>query len=160
MSAGRTVREARVWDAAAMAELAAKSGTAAHWKVEDYERIFAAGASARIALVVEEQGLGVGFIVAACVGSEWEIENVVVAPEWVRRGVGNSLIEALLERAGCDGAEAVFLEVRESNRAARGLYEKWGFVEVGRRKGYYSGPVEDAVVYRKPGLRAKNGQVK
>jgi ribosomal-protein-alanine N-acetyltransferase len=51
--------------------------------------------------------------------------------------------------AEAQGAESVFLEVRESNRAARFLYEKWSFVESGRRKQYYQGPQEDAIVYRR-----------
>ena len=47
-----------------------------------------------------------------------------------------------------EGAAAVFLEVRESNRAARALYEKWAFLESGRRRGYYKDPEEDAILYR------------
>ena len=46
------------------------------------------------------------------------------------------------------GAKAVFLEVRESNYAARALYEKWAFVESGRRRRYYQDPNEDAILYR------------
>ena len=53
-----------------------------------------------------------------------------------------------LNLARRQGALAVFLEVRESNRAARALYEKWAFVENDRRKRYYSNPEEDAIVYR------------
>jgi len=47
-----------------------------------------------------------------------------------------------------EGAESIFLEVRESNLAARSFYQDSAFVESGRRKGYYSDPQEDAVVYR------------
>ncbi|MGZ7144902.1 GNAT family N-acetyltransferase, partial [Streptococcus pyogenes] len=50
-------------------------------------------------------------------------------------------------------SEPVFLEVRESNKAARGLYEKFGFKKVGLRKKYYQNPVEDAV------LMAREGQL-
>ena len=46
------------------------------------------------------------------------------------------------------GAKAVFLEVRESNQAARALYEKWAFLESGRRRRYYQEPDEDAILYR------------
>ncbi len=160
VSSGTKVREAKAGDTAAMAELAAKSDTAAHWKDEDYDRIFKRGSPERTAFIAEEQDRVVGLIVATCVEGEWEIENVVVDPNRQRCGLGNALVRALLARADEEGAEAVFLEVRESNRAARGLYERHGFVEVGRRKGYYSGPAEDAVVYRKTGLRAKSGEVK
>lgn len=57
-------------------------------------------------------------------------------------------MEALLDEARQNG-EAVFLEVRESNMAARRLYEKLGFAETGRRRGYYANPPEDAVLYSK-----------
>jgi [ribosomal protein S18]-alanine N-acetyltransferase len=90
-----------------------------------------------------------GFVVAASVGREWEIENVVVAEEARRRGLGGSLMQALMERARRQGAESVFLEVRESNVAAVALYRKWGFKEAGKRKGYYSAPAEDGLLYRK-----------
>ena len=54
----------------------------------------------------------------------------------------------LLRRAQSEGATAIFLEVRESNHAARSLYEKWAFSESGRRPRYYTQPEEDAIVYR------------
>jgi ribosomal-protein-alanine N-acetyltransferase len=45
--------------------------------------------------------------------------------------------------------EAIFLEVRESNAAARAFYEKLGFEQMGRRKGYYADGLEDAIIYRR-----------
>jgi ribosomal-protein-alanine N-acetyltransferase len=81
------------------------------------------------------------------VAGEWEIENAVVAPEFHRRGVGRDLLGELLRQAGMAGGTAVWLEVRESNSAARGLYEKHGFRETGRRRGYYNDPSEDAILY-------------
>jgi len=50
--------------------------------------------------------------------------------------------------ARAKGAQSIFLEVRESNQAARSLYEKWAFVESGRRIRYYQNPQEDAIAYR------------
>ena len=47
-----------------------------------------------------------------------------------------------------NGAKVVYLEVRESNKAARALYEKWAFIEAGRRKSYYQEPLEDALVLK------------
>jgi ribosomal-protein-alanine N-acetyltransferase len=81
------------------------------------------------------------------VAGEWEIENAVVAPEFRRRGVGHDLIRELLRQAQMASGTAVWLEVRESNFAARGLYEKHGFRETGRRRAYYEDPSEDAVLY-------------
>lgn len=82
------------------------------------------------------------------IGSECEIENVAVNPDWQRQGLGERLLDELLNRVQQRGCGDVFLEVRESNVAARRLYEKRGFRQVGRRVRYYSQPQEDAVVYR------------
>jgi ribosomal-protein-alanine N-acetyltransferase len=86
--------------------------------------------------------------VAHAVAGEWEIENIAVAGPARRRGLGTRLLGEFLKLAGGERASAVFLEVRESNRAARLLYEKWSFEESGRRSGYYTQPQEDAIVYR------------
>jgi ribosomal-protein-alanine N-acetyltransferase len=88
-----------------------------------------------------------GFIVAQYLGVEWEIENVAVLPAARRRGIGQRLIAELLTLAANEGAEAVYLEVRASNVAARSLYEGLGFKETGRRRDYYSVPAEDAILY-------------
>jgi ribosomal-protein-alanine N-acetyltransferase len=58
------------------------------------------------------------------------------------------LLSELLDIARGGGAKAIFLEVRESNQAARALYEKWAFLESGRRRRYYQEPDEDAILYR------------
>ena len=120
--------------------------TAAHWREADYRQIFAPAAE-RVALILEEREVE-AFIVARLVGGQWEIENIAVAGEARRRGLGARLLGELLDRARRAGAREVLLEVRASNRAARALYEKWAFVESGRRKSYYRDPVEDAALYR------------
>jgi len=90
-----------------------------------------------------------GFLIAQHIGPEWELENIVVAHEVQGKGVGTRLLNELFAQAKQANSEAVFLEVRESNVAARGLYEKLGFKESGRRKCYYSNPLEDAILYRR-----------
>jgi ribosomal-protein-alanine acetyltransferase len=90
-----------------------------------------------------------GFVIVKAVGVEWEIENIAIASPVQRLGLGTRLITHVLDVARAKGAESIFLEVRESNLAARHLYEKWAFVESGRRKQYYQGPREDAIVYRR-----------
>jgi len=72
---------------------------------------------------------------------------VVVAAGFLRRGIANELMRALIPCAKNEVASAILLEVRESNLAARGLYEKQGFREVGRRPAYYKNPAEDAILY-------------
>jgi len=141
-----TIRPATAADVAAMMALEHQAATAAHWSAADYARIFAAG-SQYVALVLEGREVE-GFAVARGVGTEWEIENIAVAGAAQRHGLGTHLLVELLERLRQAGARNVFLEVRESNRPARALYEKWAFVESGRRKAYYRDPDEDAVLYR------------
>jgi ribosomal-protein-alanine N-acetyltransferase len=96
-----------------------------------------------------DDGEGVaGYVVALDAADEGEILNLAVAPEGRRHGVGRRLVEAVLSRLSEKGVHHVFLEVRESNAPARSLYESHGFREVGRRRGYYRRPVEDAIVLR------------
>ncbi len=140
------VRVATPADLPALLALDRGAPTAAHWSEADYRRLFAE--AGHVALVVEE-GTVEGFIVARDLGPEWEIENIVIAGSAQGRGLGTRLVQELLELAQTQGAQAVFLEVRESNRAARALYAKSGFVESGRRKSYYRNPDEDALLYKK-----------
>ena len=96
-------------------------------------------------------GLGRGSALLGYVGTrrvldEWEIVNVAVDPAFRREHLGSRLLEAVLGEARAQGAKQVFLEVRESNAPARGLYEKYGFRPIARRKHYYDHPVENAIV--------------
>lgn len=130
-----------------MVAIETHSPGAAHWQAGDYERVFSVAAPARMALVAEEAGRVIGFLVAQSVEPVWDLENVAVATDARRRGLARALVSALLARARGESAEAVFLEVREANLAARALYEKLGFVQTGRRRNYYRTPVEDAILY-------------
>ncbi len=116
---------------------------AAHWTSEQYKKLVGGG----VVLVAEEAGKLCGFVCAKVIAGEWEIENVVVAAEFLRRGIANGLVRELIQRATEEAASAILLEVRESNLPARRLYEKHGFREVGRRRVYYKDPVEDAILY-------------
>lgn len=139
-----TIRCGGLNDVAAMLEVEQRAVGAAHWTGEQYHKLIEGG----VVLVAEENGRYCGFICAKAVLGEWEIENIVVSGECLRRGIGSRLLRDLLRRADKAAASAILLEVRESNVAARGLYEKHGFREVGRRRMYYKDPPEDAVLYR------------
>lgn len=141
------IRPATPADIPAMMRLVSHSATAAHWSREQYERAFGGDSPRREAWVIVENVLQ-GFLVAHEVAGEWEIENIAVAGPARRRGLGTRLLGEFLRRAQAEGATAIFLEVRESNHAARALYEKWAFIESGCRPRYYSQPQEDAIVYR------------
>jgi len=66
-----------------------------------------------------------------------------------RKGIGAELLDAALVEGKSRGAEAIFLEVRDSNTSARALYRSRDFEEVGRRRNYYKRPVEDAIVLKR-----------
>jgi ribosomal-protein-alanine N-acetyltransferase len=143
------IRRATPDDVPSIRELERQTETAAHWAEREYDALFAADAPPRLALVAvseaESNGV-VGFVIARCATPEWEIENVAVAREKRRRGIGIRIIMALLHEAQVAGATSVLLEARESNLAARRLYEKLGFSRQGRRNSYYKNPDEDGVL--------------
>ncbi len=142
------IRPATPADIPAMMALEKHAAMAAHWSAQEYQTMFAGSGPRCVALIIEEDARIQGFLVARALDPEWEIENIAVAGPARRRGLGTRLVGEFLNLARRQGALAVFLEVRESNRAARALYEKWAFVENDRRKRYYSNPEEDAIVYR------------
>lgn len=81
------------------------------------------------------------------VAPEMEIVNIAVDPRQRRMGHGRSLMRMLLQVAVKMGMQKVSLEVRESNAAARALYESLGFCQSGRRRRYYPDNGEDALIY-------------
>lgn len=100
-------------------------------------------------LVAEEDGTVRGYIGSQSVPPDCDILNLAVAPDARRQGLGQQLLQALLDALHRRGSERVFLEVRPTNVPARALYAALGFEEIGRRKEYYVNPVEDALILRK-----------
>jgi ribosomal-protein-alanine N-acetyltransferase len=90
-----------------------------------------------------------GYVVTWFVVDEGEIANLAVADDARRTGVGARLLDHALDIARERRAQVVFLEVRESNTAARALYASRAFEVAGRRSKYYRKPVEDALVLRR-----------
>lgn len=88
----------------------------------------------------------VGYIMFWLIDSEAQINNVAVHPDYRGLGVGEALMRFALAKIRDLGGVTAVLEVRVSNAPARTLYEKLGFRVVGRRKGYYHRPPEDALV--------------
>ena len=152
------IRPATPDDVLSIRALEQQADTAAHWAEREYDALFDADAPTRIALVaVDDATLAQprGFIIARCAVGDWEIENVVVAGEHQRQGIATKLIQELLRRAHTGGATSVLLEVRESNLAARGLYEKLGFNQQGIRSNYYRNPPEDGLLLQ---ISIKSGE--
>ena len=156
------IRPATVADIPSIMKLERQSATAAHWTEEQYRQAFQVGRPERLVLVAEDllltssrldsekdSGSSVcGFLVALHLDPEWELENIAVVPASRRMGLGKRLLDALLATARETNSNCVFLEVRESNTAARTLYETAGFEQTGRRASYYANPPEDAILYR------------
>ena len=142
------IRLATPADIPTMMTLERHAATAAHWSKAQYETALSGDVPSRVVVIIENESAVQGFIAGRKVGEEWEIENIAVSGTARRRGLGTRLLGEFLDLSRGRGAEAVFLEVRESNFAARRLYETWAFLETGRRKDYYREPAEDAIVYR------------
>ena len=90
-----------------------------------------------------------GYVGLVLIPYESDITNITVSGECRRQGIATRLMEELFRRCPEKGVTVVHLEVRESNESARALYKKLGFVEDGRRKRYYTDPVEDAILMTK-----------
>jgi ribosomal-protein-alanine N-acetyltransferase len=101
-----------------------------------------------IALLAENMEGEVGYLMARLSGEEGEILNLAVLPGHRRQGVGRRLLEQGLALLIGRGVREAYLEVRESNLAARDLYQGFGFRPVGMRPHYYRNPAEDALVLR------------
>ncbi len=91
-------------------------------------------------------GFAVGKIVMAAASAE--LESVVVRVSARRTGQGAALCSAVIEWCRSQGVASIELEVRSANIAAKGLYERFGFVEEGVRRGYYRDPEDDALLMR------------
>ncbi len=87
-----------------------------------------------------------GFIAARVAADELHINNIGVRDADRRGGAGSALLRAALVRAERSGVRNALLEVRASNEAAQALYRHHGFLLAGRRRNYYRGPTEDALI--------------
>jgi ribosomal-protein-alanine N-acetyltransferase len=137
------IRSATLNDVPAIRALEQRAPSASHWTAGQYNNLIRSGI---VLIAGQAEGL-YGFISAQAVAAEWEIENVVVALEFLRRGIATELMREVIKRARLENASTIRLEVRESNQAARALYEKLNFRQEGRRPAYYRDPAEAAVVY-------------
>lgn len=90
-----------------------------------------------------------GYLGCYCIAGIGEITNVAVKTSYRRKGIGGMLLEKLYEEGINLDTQEFFLEVRESNEAAIGLYTRQGFVKEGIRKNFYEKPVENAVIMMK-----------
>ena len=97
------------------------------------------------ALAVQDGKL-LGYCILRNFAEEAELYKIAVAETSRRRGIADRLLTAVLTYAEESGITKIYLEVRAGNEPAISLYQKYGFVAAGRRKGYYDNPVEDAII--------------
>ena len=136
------IRPAGAPDLDALIAIEDQCFSAANWTRDDFLK--------HECLVAECNGKVAAFIVLQDVfagdaqnPAEREILNVAVAPEHRRKGLAKALMMEVLQRSG-----EFFLEVRESNSAARQLYRTLGFIEIAQRPNYYQSPDETAIVMK------------
>lgn len=119
------------------------------WSEESFRRLLAVEPAIFLVAVFPPDSAVAGYAIAFAVGEDGELLNVAVEPEFRGKGLAGQMVDALLIELSARGVRTAFLEVRESNHAARALYGSRGFTEIGRRKAYYRRPVEDALVMRR-----------
>jgi ribosomal-protein-alanine N-acetyltransferase len=131
------IRSAAEQDLPAILEIQSATPEASQWNPRDYLSY-----ECRVA---DYDGVVVGFLVARRVAEgEWELLNLAVSPAFRRRGIGLQLLREAIERQRGE----FFLEVRESNAAARELYRRAGFRTITIRSQYYANPIEAAIVMK------------
>ena len=117
--------------------------------------MFQAELAPEISLVLvarAEDGTVLGYLFGTVLEGVLHISNVAVDPRVRRQGVGRQLVGSALARGSRRGAQTATLEVRVSNLTAQALYRAFGFTVVGRRRRYYTGPVEDGLIMCLDGL--------
>ncbi|MBR3307739.1 MAG: ribosomal protein S18-alanine N-acetyltransferase [Lachnospiraceae bacterium] len=138
------IRPMTAADAASAAALEAENFSRP-WSREDFDK--AAADERYLYYVAENNGSITGQAGLLISFDEAELLNVSVSRLSRRCGVAEKLLIKLFEAGRERGVERIFLEVRASNEAAIGLYEKLGFKREGVRKNFYRDPAEDALIY-------------
>ncbi len=116
----------------------------APWSMRLFEEEFRVAHA--VVLGARSGGSLVGFAVFHHVADEYHLLNIAVEQQSRRRGIAAALMQEIICAAHASGVAAVTLEVRATNSGAQALYRRFGFVEVGVRRGYYSDNDEDAVL--------------
>ena len=105
-------------------------------------------AADRSCAVAVSDGKVIGYVVTLRTGDVADLQRIGVDPARQRQGVATALLQAALEQAHDDGADAMLLEVSEANGPALAFYAREGFVEIDRRRRYYRDGT-DALILRR-----------
>jgi ribosomal-protein-alanine N-acetyltransferase len=119
------------------------------WSRQMLEGELAEQPRSRYYLVATDDGVITGYAGLLAAGAQADVLTLAVAADRWGQGTGSALLEALLAEAARRGCTEVFLEVRTDNDRAQRLYRRYGFTEIGIRKGYYQPSGADALVMRR-----------
>jgi ribosomal-protein-alanine N-acetyltransferase len=119
------------------------------WSEESFRRLLAGEPAIFLVAVFPPDDTVAGYVIAFSIDGDAEILNIAVDAAFRGKGLAGQMLDAALIELGARRVSNAYLEVRESNRAARALYASRGFTEIGRRPAYYRRPVEDALVLRR-----------
>lgn len=119
------------------------------WSEESFRRLVDVPPAIFLVALFPPDNAIAGYVVAFSIGEDAEVLNVAVDPRFRGKGLAGQMLDGTLIELGGRGVRTAFLEVRESNSAARALYKSRGFIEIGRRSRYYRRPVEDALVLKR-----------
>ena len=117
----------------------------APWSRSMFASELAKPSSRSIAAMAGDDKL-VGYLILSRYVDAWHVMNVAVDPEYRRKGIATAMLQKLFDLTAGDAERGYTLEVRVSNLAAIGLYERFGFVQGGVRRGYYTDNREDALI--------------
>ncbi|SDB46459.1 tRNA (adenosine(37)-N6)-threonylcarbamoyltransferase complex dimerization subunit type 1 TsaB [Butyrivibrio sp. INlla16] len=141
------IRDLKAEDITAAAEIEKACLGAEAWT--EKQLLEAATRDDTVYLVAEVSGEVAGLCGVRNISGEGEVTNVSVSESSRGKGIAFEMLSKLLLRGKAIGCESFTLEVRGENKAARGLYEKLGFVNEGTRPGFYESPKDDAIIYWK-----------
>lgn len=122
------------------------------WTAEQFRSELAGVPDTRWYVVAEPAGHAgqlAGYAGLLFSGETADVQTLAVSPEHQRRGLGTSLLDAVIAEACARGARELLLEVRADNVAALALYARHGFVRIARRRGYYGAGRYDGLVLRR-----------
>jgi ribosomal-protein-alanine N-acetyltransferase len=153
-----TLRQLTLADLGAIVELEQAVFGAEAWTAQMLAGELGQQPASRYYLVAHDNGQLIGYAGLLYAGDQADVITLAVAIDHWGHGVGSTLLTALLAEASRRGCAEVFLEVRTDNARAQTLYRRYGFADVGIRRGYYQPSGADALVMRRDLSAADTGQ--
>jgi [ribosomal protein S18]-alanine N-acetyltransferase len=145
----RTLRRMTPGDLDAVLELERSLFAEEAWSRQMLQGELAEQPRSRYYLIADENGATTGYAGLMVAGAQADVLTLAVAADRWGQGTGSALLEALLAEAARRKCTEVFLEVRTDNVRAQALYRRYGFSQIGIRKGYYQPSGTDALVMRR-----------